>query len=93
MVVTGRLFEQDNPDGMLTAMRPATDGRGFFLHLTNPTSAPQAVRLTLPVSWRRATRSNALEEAGTPLADCTPPLLRAVVEPRSHLFIRLDGTA
>jgi len=58
----GALLDKDNPDVLLTALRPTRDRAGWLLHLSNPTGTPQSVRLRLPLPWQRAFRSNALEE-------------------------------
>jgi len=61
-LTAGLLLDKDNPNVLLTALRPTRDRAGWLLHLTNPTGAPQAVRLRLPLPWQRAFRSNALED-------------------------------
>jgi hypothetical protein len=85
-----RLLEKDNADVLLTALRRALDGAGFLLHLTNPSTASQSVRLKLPMPWSRAFRSNALEENVSPVTCGDPPVLELSVEPRSHLLVRLE---
>lgn len=88
--MTGPLFEKDNPEVLLTTLRRTRDGAGYFVHLTNPTAVPQALRLKLPVPWRQAFRCNALEEKLTIIAGCAAPLLELALEPRSQALLRLD---
>lgn len=86
----GRLFEMDNANVLLTALRRALDGAGFLLHLTNPTTVSQPLRLKPPIPWSRVFRSNALEENLSPIGGGNPPVLELMVEPRSHLLVRLE---
>jgi hypothetical protein len=89
-VTDGPLFEMDNAEVLLTALRRAMDGTGFFVHLTNPSGQPQPVRLKLPVPWDKAFHSNALEESLTPITGGGPPLLEVCLQPRSHALVRLQ---
>jgi len=90
VLTEGPLFEKDNAEVLLTALRRTLDGAGFLVHLTNPTAAPQAVRLKLPLPWRRAFRSNSLEENTLLLAGGGAPVLDLLLEPRSHWLVRLE---
>jgi len=67
-VTEGPLFELDNRNVQLTALRRTMDGENFIVHLTNPTDTTQSVRMKLPVPWQRAFMSNSLEERLTPVA-------------------------
>lgn len=86
----GPFLFKDNDDVLLTCLRRTLDGAGFLVHLTNPAAGPRPVRLELPLRWRRAFRSNALEETLTPLRGCDAPVLELTLEPRSHFLVRLE---
>jgi hypothetical protein len=89
-ITDGPLFEKDNADVLLTTLRRTRDGKGFFVHLTNPTATLQSVRLKLPIPWDKAFHSNALEECLTPVAVSETPVLECSLEPRSHVLLRLE---
>ena len=86
----GPLFEKDNADVLLVSLRRTLDGEGFMVHLTNPTEAPQPVRLRLPFPWRRAFHSNPLEESAVPIAASRAPDLALSLAPRSQALVRLE---